>query len=55
MGKCASAIGIGLTGAIAGAVAYGMMVPREHCPVRRKVKDAAEEVQDMAGHIVEEL
>lgn len=53
MGKCTSALGFGLMGAVVGACAYSALSPREQRQIRKGVKTAAEELKDAAEHFTE--
>ncbi len=53
MGKCTSALGIGLVGAVVGACAYSALSPKEQRHIRKGVKDAAEELKDAADRFTE--
>ncbi len=53
MGKCTSALGIGLIGAVVGACAYSALSPKEQRHIRKGMKDAAEELKDAAEHFTE--
>ncbi len=53
MGKCSSAVGIGLAGAIVGVCAYSFLSPREQRHIQKGMKNAVDDLKDVAERLTE--
>ena len=53
MGKCTSALGIGVMGAVVGMCAYNFMTPKEQRHIQKGLKHAVDDVKDIAEQLTE--